>query len=1235
MKRFLLVFILSLFVNAGFAQIFHIKFNSSRPTDGIDTIWTLKLNQNDSAEVSFTNITYANVAYYDQFLPDNFSISSWTTIFRKETILKVKMPKFLRQANQIKQVQSVTLQVKIIPKKTLELQSSAQITQRSSVSMGSGQWYKISTVAQGIHRLSYSFMVDSLKIPKNKLRFSTFGVFGYGRGTMPTPNSKIWPDFLPQLAVEVIDQNQNDIWEEGDYVLFFGQGLHRFDFTGSDYVYTPNYYSNTKDYLIAFDVSAKFIAPSLPLSGNARPIIDYDHLSVVHLDSINPYNTGRSWFHRKLTRSNPSMRLSFESIGNSSNTQISFQYLAVGNQANSDMVTFSTESRIIGTHSVLMSDNLSQGKLSFNPLQDNINIDISYNASSTNANFFLDYVSLWSKSRAEYRNRPIILRTTEGLNTNELLEFRLQASSGPLKIWNITPEQTETQINPTTNGNLFSFTFRNNKIQEFVVFSDTQALMPIARGPINNQNLRVVTQADYIIIIPEESWRSTAIQFAEFHQKSHGYTTAIATINEVYHEFGYGTKDIMAIRRYLKHFYDKNTIDKLPKFLLLVGDASVDYKNILRRNKDKVPTYQTLSPKNFSDSYCTDDFYALLDTQEDEPELNASLDIAIGRFVSSSLAEFSGIVNKSYQYKSKKSFGEWRTNISIIADDVDDNNDFAFFQQSESIIAQLKAQNPRVFSQKIYLDAFQETLFSGGSRYFDVEKLIKDNFRFGSLLMAYIGHGGYRNWAQERIIDPNDLQLYQNLKNLPFLATATCGFAPFDNPNSSERSMGESLLLQNDGGAIGLLTTCREVYISDQEFFMNKLLLNFLKRNSVTNFPRTFGEIARDTKNDNNLSINAQKNVLLCDPGLPVNIPIYPIKTLSISNGSDSVVSSLSQIEIKGEVQDFSGNKLQDFNGLVVVTIYDKMELRRLNQTKSYPNDYDSFYDYSQRIFKGQATVSKGQFSIKLIVPKDINYAIGKGKIVYYAYSNNSENLIDASGVDTNITIGGSNPNAASDNLPPKVDPYMNSLDFVFGGITNNDPNLICLLADESGINTSSVRFGHSIVGILDQDESKPILLDNYYKSDVDDFTKGQVLYPFFNLKEGLHTLRVRAWDNHNNPAEGYTEFVVMNKDNITLDKLLNYPNPFTDRTSFEFEHNRPNQELEVVIQVATITGRVVKSIYQKIFTDGFRIRDQFHWDGLDNFGDKIGRGVYVYKVSIKDAAGNHTHKFQKLLLLK
>ena len=210
----------------------------------------------------------------------------------------------------------------------------------------------------------------------------------------------------------------------------------------------------------------------------------------------------------------------------------------------------------------------------------------------------------------------------------------------------------------------------------------------------------------------------------------------------------------------------------------------------------------------------------------------------------------------------------------------------------------------------------------------------------------------------------------------------------------------------------------------------------------------------------------------------------------------------------------------------------------------------------------------------------------------------------------------------------------MNDTTFVYDGMTNEKPLLLANLSNSSGINTVGNGIGHDLVAVMDGNTTNSIVLNDYYEAKLNSYQKGTIKYPFSNLPDGTHTLKLRVWDIYNNSSEATTEFVVAQSAQLALDHVLNYPNPFTTRTSFYFEHNQPCCTLLVEIEIFTIAGRLIKTIHQNVETEGYRA-EPIVWDGLDDFGSPIARGVYIYKLKVKGNDGSIAQKTEKLVILR
>jgi hypothetical protein len=352
--------------------------------------------------------------------------------------------------------------------------------------------------------------------------------------------------------------------------------------------------------------------------------------------------------------------------------------------------------------------------------------------------------------------------------------------------------------------------------------------------------------------------------------------------------------------------------------------------------------------------------------------------------------------------------------------------------------------------------------------------------------------------------------------------------------------------------------------------------------------------------------------------------------------GATDVLQALSKVTLGGEVLDINGNLQTDYNGVLEAKIFDKkVDRQTLGNDGVRGSDGQllilNFQTLGEGLFNGQASVTNGIFEFEFVVPRDIQIPLGNGRASLYTQKNGA--LEDQTGVNFDLKIGGLNEDAPEDNQGPTIQLFMNDESFTSGGITDDSPILIAKLQDENGLNTAS-GIGHDMIAILDDDEANPFVVNEYYQGDVDDFTKGIMNFKFRDLEEGLHTLTFKAWDVYNNSSTAELQFIVAGDNELKITRVLNYPNPFVDYTEFWFNHNRPLEPLEVQVQVFTVTGKVVWTKNQIITTEGFLSRDII-WDGRDDFGDKIGKGVYVYKITIKSTLTNkRVEKFEKLVIL-
>jgi len=465
---------------------------------------------------------------------------------------------------------------------------------------------------------------------------------------------------------------------------------------------------------------------------------------------------------------------------------------------------------------------------------------------------------------------------------------------------------------------------------------------------------------------------------------------------------------------------------------------------------------------------------------------------------------------------------------------------------------------------------------------------------------------------------------------LPLFLTATCEFSRFDDP--ARLSAGELALLNPIGGAIGLFTTVRLVYSGQNEALNEKFYENVgFDSISQLNPPR-LGDIVKGTKNAY-IDDNTRNFTLLGDPFLMLAYANYGVKTSKI-NGKDlalfnDTLKALKKFEISGFVTDKIGNKLTSYNGEIYPVIYDKFTTYSTlgqNPPLSMPMP---FVMQNNVLYRGKSSVTNGDFTFSFVVPKDIAYEYGYGKISYY-FSNPTT---DGNGFYNKINIGGTGDSAATDNKGPDIALFLNDQKFVNGGLTNENPKLIAKLFDENGINTTGKGIGRDLTFVIDNNQTQAVIVNDKYQANLNSYQSGEVQYDIKNLSAGKHQLKFKAYDVYNNIGETTIDFEVRSSEKPTILNLLNYPNPFNNSTTFHFDHNLNGQEMKVMIQIFTVNGRLVKTLQSQSNGVGTHF-DQLFWDGKDEYGDKLANGVYIYKCKLQSPGHKTIEKLEKLVIL-
>lgn len=1123
----------------------------------------------------------------------------------------------------------------------IALSVSAQRTYKPNSVLATGNWFKISVTEEGVYKIDVPFL-NALgitgTIPSDQVR-----IFGNGGAMLPEANSEKPVDDLEENAITVVDGGDG-ILNGSDYILFYAKGPNQWfnDSVNKRFFHKKNVYSDKAFYFITIGGSGLRIPAQVNAPVPNTTVSSFNERYFHELDTVNFLASGREWYGEEFSNL-PGRNLSqtfsvpFTDLLSQQATIITDVVARSVNVSSRFNINFSGQSvqQIdVPPISTLQYDVFAKEAKQVNnflPAPNSANISFNYVQGSYNSQGWLNWFEFFCRRNlALNAGKQLLFRDWNSVGLGSA-DFIISNAGATDQVWDITNAAHPVKMTTTVTSNQLHFTNDVQQLHEYVCFSNS-FLLPQAIGRIANQNLHNTAPAD-LFIITAPQFLQQAQRLAQFHQQHDTLRTVVVTTDQVFNEFASGSPDPTAIRNFVKMYYDKyrSTWAQKGKYLLLFGKASFDYKNRLANNTSFVPAYETPNSLDPLSTYTSDDFFGFLDDNED---INSGLivnqlDIGIGRVPAKNIDEAKNFVDKIIDYYSTSSLGPWRNNLDFIADDGDYN---LHLQDAEILAATASTVAPVFNQQKIYLDAFHKENGSAGGSYPQANAIINNNIYNGTLIWNFSGHGGPQRLAEEVVIDQQIVNGWNNQYRLPLFITATCDFAPYDNPTIN--SLGENLLVRPKTGAIALMTTTRLVFAFSNRILNNNYLRFALQADGNGRY-KTLGEAVVAAKNYTYQTsgdvTNNRKFTLLGDPAMRLGFPDYKLKMNSVNGRDISVkadtLSATEFVIMDGEVTDNGGSVLTNFNGTAYLSLFDKIQNSTTlgNDPASIPV---SFQDQENSLFKGKASVQNGKFTFKFKIPKDINYQYGNGKISLYAQNGTK----DANGFSTNVIIGGIAATTSTDNLGPDIKAYLNDEKFVNGSITNANPVLIVKLSDSSGINTGGSGIDHDIVATLDNDNRQYFVLNNFYESDLDNYQKGTVHFQLPQLSAGHHSLKIKAWDVLNNSSDYILDFTVINNDKLQLDHVLNYPNPFTTKTSFWFEHNYPGTDLAVKVEIFTISGKLIKTITKTINTSGNR-SNEIEWDGRDDYGAKVGRGVYIYRLLVRTFNGKTADKWERLVI--
>ena len=1104
--------------------------------------------------------------------------------------------------------------------------SSRQSTKEDSP-LAQGEWYRLEVkeTETGMYKLDYNYF-RSLNISISDI--NSIRLYGNGGVAIPDDNTSPRPNTLLEISRLVVDQNGNGIFDPEDYVVFYGRGVRGWHYNGDKtFQHYINPYTEINYYFFTVGQGNGKKMDTLSASAVSLPSFkptSFQGKLFVEEEKHNLQNSGRRWVGEKFTYINAIGTYTNSLPGLVATSPITYQFKFLHRSATSDGLDIFENGQLLQNGSKVMESfdivsSVTYAKeVNINPSRtggvpnDASVVKIQVTSNNTNAETYLDWMEIYYQRRFEAVNDILIFTSPDltGLAQYDISNFSSDVRAfdvtdhsnvKELKYYSAVPSVCTIQLQQTRGS-----------VREIAVVGKTGFKIPAPATKIENTiNLHnVQSQYDFIIISPPDPDFLSEANRLKTHRESHdSLRTLVVDINQIYEEFSGGIPDILAIREFLR-YTQANWMSPVPRYVLLFGWGHFDYKNITTNPNQHnwIPPYETEESLDITNtSYPTDDEFVLLDSQ------NSIYSLAIGRLPARSVQEVSVMVNKIISYETTAPVDQWRNNLTFVADDgiTSEGDDGTIYTDPTETLAESKSAIS-FEKNKIYIVEYPTVNSAMGRRKPNANISIDDAINQGTLFTNFIGHGREDLWAHEDIFDQkSDLPKLINRDRLTFVVASTCNFGKYDDP--TVLSTGEQLVTMEQGGAIGSLVASRAVYNDPNVELNSNFFYNLLTKDGTGRNPR-LGDAVQNAKSTSIDADNTQKFHLFGDPTLRLLMP-KNVASIDSLNGKSTLsivaIKSLAHVPIQGTMKLNNGTPMASFQGKGTLQVFDSQ--REVHIVEG-AGDF-RFKVNGSLLYRGGVSFHGGQFGTTIPIPKDVTFG-NKSRISMYAWND----ATDGAGYTENVIINGIDSTATIDTTGPQISIYIKDLNFHPGDVVKGNDSMIVRLNDESGINTSTVGVGHQLSATISNPE-QTFDLSNYYQSDPDTYKSGEARYYLHDLSDGKHTIHIKAWDVHNNSSEAETYFEVSAADDLAMLNIVNYPNPFSNSTTFTFQRNGI-EPINVDIRIFSIAGRLIGKITVEDITDrSVRIP----WDGRDHDGDRLANGIYLYKLIAHSQNGQHT----------
>jgi hypothetical protein len=860
----------------------------------------------------------------------------------------------------------------------------------------------------------------------------------------------------------------------------------------------------------------------------------------------------------------------------------------------------------------------------------------------------LEYFNVLYPRKLEAGDDPVVLTVLPAVrDSGEVTAYRLSiATNQRVYIFRVSDDESDVVLIDTLKNS-------KGKSREWVdssadghryVICNESALLPLpdvaepagAGGGYKSvvSDLRSTANETDFLIITHPDFLPAADSLARHKAHSAGFSRPVVVdVNDIYRYFSGGDKDVAAIRNFIGYITRSWKNGAGLDYVVLMGIGHFDTKNYISTAPDFIPVY--IHGNENVEGYFTS-VAAASGSTISKPQM------AIGRLPCANIDQAWNMVRKivGMENPSVADMSEWRNRALFVADDdmQGDKEDAVarstpHHLSSDRTVAVIDSLWPSMDIRKVYLYEYE---WDAARQKPAASRALLNEINNGVGYVNFFGHGADVTWTDEYILTQDMVAGMSNNGRYPVVSAFSCSVGRFDIPGTD--CLSGALAKAPGVGSIASISSTREAYANANEN-LAKSFYRFLFDPAAS---RSIGMAMISALSS--VADGSRTYCILGDPSVRAVRPTHRI-TLAIDGSKKTdTLKALQKVVISGKVVTANGSVDPSFGGSGVYAALGLFNAPDTASRKDNGNDTNVRYVLpGTPVFMGKTPVNGGTFSQTVLLPQNLSFDKPGVKLTAYAWKEHGKEA--AVGSRRDIFFSGSMPNNSDDKQGPRITvrPAYDNERLAGGNASFGDHITVQVpvtceveLFDESGIDAAGVGPDEGVTLEIEGRYARQNV-NSKFQFKEGDYRRGvmSVVYEEDALKPGTYQMVVTARDLMGNLSKARFTLEVTDWDELKLDHVFNFPNPFRwgKTTRFYSHTNYTSQQyygtdVRLTIKIYTLGGRLLRVIRDA--------RNGELWDGCDQQGRRLSPDVYLYRIMGEDYGQKKTvkSKVMKLVIL-